>query len=117
MVKESLTYFNINKNFNSLTVISIDERHIVSSLSILLQLGDRDALVPSGLGTVEGHFCGSAIGVGCLERFAVPTFCLLIIEGEVLANSQTLLFASMMLFLSIVSVTLINAVFIFLTGE
>ena len=90
MVKESLTYFNINKNFNSLTVISIDERHVVSSLGILLQLGDRDPLVSSGLGTVEGHFCGSAIGVGCLERFAVPTFCLLIIEGEVfgeLANA------------------------------
>ena len=83
MVKVSSgIYCNINKNFNSLTIISIDESHVVSSLGILLQLGDRDALVPSGLGTVEGHLCRGAIGVGCLEGFAVATLSLAIIERE-----------------------------------
>ena len=82
MVKESVIYRDINKNFNSLPIISIDEGYVVSSLGILLQLGDRDALVPSGLGTVEGHLCRGAIGVGCLEGLTVATLSLVIIERE-----------------------------------
>ena len=82
MVNESVIYRDINKNFNYLIIISIEEGYFVSSIGKLLQLGDGDALVPSGLGTVEGHLCRGAIGVGCLERLAVATLSVVIIEGK-----------------------------------